>query len=92
MKIMELSVPELIHLRELQEIALESRKAAELIQNRFSTSFGLANTKIHVYHTTHFGEYEGDAQAKLFKKVAWGSGLAGVIIGGILIYFFGQYM
>ena len=38
------------------------------------------------------GEYEGDAQAKLFKKVAWGSGLAGVIIGGILIYFFGQYM
>lgn len=34
----------------------------------------------------------GDAQAKLFKKVAWGSGLAGFIFGGILIYFFGKYM
>ena len=41
---------------------------------------------------TLVGEYEGDAQARLFKKVVWGSGLAGVIIGGILIYFFGQYM
>lgn len=41
---------------------------------------------------TLVGEYEGDAQARLFKKVAWGSGLAGIIIGGILIYFFGQYM
>ena len=41
---------------------------------------------------TLVGEYQGDAQARLFKKVAWGSGLAGIIIGGILIYFFGQYM
>lgn len=37
-------------------------------------------------------EATSDAQAKLFKKVAWLSGLAGVIFGLIVIFFFGKYM
>ena len=49
---------------------------------------------INMIKVKYYGDSDtiADEQAKLFKKVAWGSGLAGVIIGGILIYFFGQYM
>ncbi len=32
------------------------------------------------------------SQSKLFRNVGIGSFVAGIVIGGILIFFFGQYM
>ena len=60
MNVFSMSAKELIAFGELEKLAREAEEAAKLIAEKFKSSFGIGNSKIHVFHTESCGEYYGD--------------------------------
>ncbi len=56
MKLMEMTVEELVLYCELLKLANEAKSAAELIKSRYSSGFGIDQREIHIYRKEAFGD------------------------------------
>lgn len=68
MDLSNLSVEDLITLREYMKLAEEAQQEATLLAKHYANAFGLGTSQINVYNYSQFGEYYANADLRIDGK------------------------